>query len=258
MKIKKSELQDSYQAMIDNVEEFVVKEGKTLHQAFHAAEKKLDDAKEISKDKIHQASKELKHNLRLFGDTVEGVSEAYKQQIKFDLAYINDSIWNKFQGIANSNTAEFLTFTKALKQQAQTVITEEHLAAHQEHTQWHSEHALWLDEVGFWKKDNQQALTKLIEIEKALKQQSTSLFEHEQVIQAFANMDGKHEEIMTDAEKDPSSEVFKEADESEIAAHNNERIIHGQHSEFHHTVKTHHYKIMAMINMLYKELHTAQ
>jgi hypothetical protein len=41
MKTKKqpSELKASYQAMVDSVEEFVVKEGKTLHQAFSAAEK---------------------------------------------------------------------------------------------------------------------------------------------------------------------------------------------------------------------------
>lgn len=46
----------------------------------------------------------------MWGDAVEGASEAYKDQIKFDLAYFNNSIWNKFQSIANSNTAEFIAF----------------------------------------------------------------------------------------------------------------------------------------------------
>jgi len=260
MKTKKhkTELQASYQAMVDSVEEFVVKEGKTLQQAFFAAEQKLDDAKLISKEKIQQASMDLKDNLRFFGETLEGVSDAYKEHIKFDIAYVNHSIWDKLQSIANTNTAELIQFTRTLKEKAQTVITEDHLAAHQEHNQWSSEHALWLDEVAFWKKDHDQALTKLMEIQKALKQQSTSLFEHTQVIQALANIDHKHEKIMTNAEQDPSSEVFKIADEKEIVAHEKERQIHGQHSDFHHVLKTNHYRVMAMVNMLYKEIHNAQ
>jgi hypothetical protein len=255
MKTKKqtTEIQSSYQAMLDSVEAFVVKEGKSLQQAFYAAEEKLEDAKEISKEKIQQASRDLKHNLRLWGEAVDGASEVYKDQIKYDLAYVNKSIWNKFQIIANSNTAEFIAFTRALKEEAQSVITDEHLAAHQEHHQWSSEHALWLDEIDFWKKDHEQALLKLSEIEQALKQQSTSLFEHAQVIQAHGAIDHKHEKIMANAEQDPSSEVFNVADEKEIALHNKERQVHAQHSEFHQALKIHHYKIMAMINMLYKE-----
>lgn len=255
MKLKKqaTELQENYQAMLDSVEAFVLKEGKTVQQAFHAAEQKLENAKQISKDKILHASRYLKDNLRLWGKAVEGASEAYKAQIQFDLAYVNNSVWNKFQSIANSNTAEFIIFTKNLKEEAQTVRTDEHLALHQEHNQWASEHALWLDEVEFWQKDHEQALTKLNEIEKALKQQAKSLFEHAQVIQALDIIDHKHEETMTNAEQDPSSEMFKLADEKEIALHNKERKIHTQHLEFHHALKTHHYKIMAMINMLHKE-----
>jgi hypothetical protein len=256
-KIGITELQSSYKAMVDSVEEFVVKEGKTLQQAFHAAEEKLYNAKEISKEKIQQASIDLKNNLRFLGETLEGVREAYKEHIKFDVAYVNNSIWDKLQSIANSNTFELIEFTRTLKEKAQTVITEEHLAAHQEHNKWGSEHALWLDEVEFLKKDNEQARTKLLAIEKALKQKSTSLFEHAQVIQAFANIDHKHEKIMTNAEKDSSSEVFKVADEKEIVIHEKERQIHAQHSEFHDALKTHHFKIMAMINMLYKETHKA-
>jgi hypothetical protein len=92
-----------------------------------------------------------------------------------------------------------------------------------------------------------------VDIEKALKQQATSLSEHAQVIQAHANIDHKHEKTMTNAEQDSSSEVFNVADEKEIAIHNKERQTHGQHSDFHHALKIHHYKIMAMVNMLHKE-----
>ncbi|MFT6268784.1 MAG: putative nucleic acid-binding protein, partial [Alphaproteobacteria bacterium] len=214
MKNKKqtTELQDSYHAMVNSVEEFVVKEGKTLQHAFHAAEEKLCKAKDISKDKIQQASRNLKENLRVIGETVEGVSEAYKDRIKFDMAYVNNSIWDKLQSIAYSNTAELIEFTRTLKENAQTVITEDHLAAHQQHSQWDSDHALWLDEVKFWQKELDQALAKLTDVEKALKRQSALLLEHAQVIKVHAEIDHEHEQIMTNAEQDPTSEVFKVAD----------------------------------------------
>ena len=259
MKSKKlaAELQESYQAMVDSVEEFVVKEGKTLQQAFHAAEAKLIDVKDMSKEKVEQASSELKRNLRLWGDAVEGASEAYKDQIKFDLAYVNNSIWDKLQSIANSSTAELIEFTATLKEKAQAVVTNEHLAAHQEHNEWSSEHALWLDEVEAWKKEHKQALTKLVEIEKALKHQSASLSEHVKAIQAHAETEHQHEKIMKNAEQDLSSDVFQKADKKEIAVHRHERQTHGQQAELHHVLKTHHFKIMVMINVLYKETHKA-
>jgi hypothetical protein len=47
-----TELQASYEAMVESVEAFVMQEGKTLQQAFLAAEQKLEDAKDISREKI--------------------------------------------------------------------------------------------------------------------------------------------------------------------------------------------------------------
>ncbi len=260
MKTKKrsEELKASYQAMVDSVEEFVVKEGKTLQQAFYAAEEKLHEAKEISKEKIQQASKDLKGSLRLWGEAAEGASEAYKERIKFDLAYVNSSIWDKLQSIATSNTVELIEFTRTLKEKAQMATTADHLVVHQEHNQWASDHALWFDEVEFWKKEHAQALTKLAEIEHALMQQSKSLSEHVRLIQDHAKVDHEHEIIMRNAEQDPSSEVFKVADETGVADHQNERQMHAQQSESHHVLKTQHFKTMAMINMLYKEIRKTQ
>nr|WP_297348381.1 hypothetical protein [uncultured Glaciecola sp.] len=259
MKTKKraSDLQSSYQAIVDSVEEFVVKEGKTLQQAFYAAEEKLDAAKEISKEKIQQASSDLKDNLRLLGEAAEGVSQAYKEQVKFDLAYVNNSIWDKLQSIAVSNTAELMEFTRTLREKAQTAVTEEHLAAHQEHNKWDSDHALWLDEIEFWKKEHDQAQIKLAEIKNALKQKSAPLVDHARAIRANAEIGREHEKIMKNAEQDPSSEVFDEADEKEIKVHQRERQIHMQQSALHHELKTRHFKIMAMVNMLYKETQKA-
>ncbi|WP_158969191.1 hypothetical protein [Paraglaciecola sp. L3A3] len=248
------ELQESYQAMVDHVEQFVVKEGKTLQQAFLAAEEKLSETKDISKEKILQASKNLKENLQLWSDAVDNVSDAYKAQIEFDLAYVNNSLWDKLKSVANSTTAELYEFTHNLKQNSQAVITDDHVSMHQEHKQWGSEHALWLDEIELWKKDHNKALSKLSAIEKALQQHSASLAEHAQVIEAHANKDHEHEKTMANVEQDPSSKTFKLADEKEIAMHKKEQQIHKQHAKFHHAVKTHHFKILAMINMLYKEI----
>jgi KaiC/GvpD/RAD55 family RecA-like ATPase len=248
------ELQASYKAMVESVEEFVVKEGKTLQQAFVAAEEKLHDAKEISQEKIQRASKELKNNLQILGDAIEGASEAYKEQLKFDLAYVNNSLWEKLQSIANSNTVELMQFTRSLQEQAQTVVSEEHLAAHQEHNQWGSEHALWLDEIELWKNEHDHALSKLADIETALRQHSASLAEHAQAIKAHAEMDHDHESIMKNAEQDPSSQVFEEADEQELASHNAMAKMHIKQAELHHSLKIRHLKVMAMINMLYKEV----
>lgn len=253
-----TDLHASYQAMVDNVEEFVVKEGKTLQQAFHAAEEKLVNAKDSSKEKIQQASKDLKNNLRLWGEAVEGATDAYKAQIQFDLAYVNHSIWEKLKSAANSNTAEFIEFTRTLNEKAQTVVSAEHLTAHQEHTQWGSEHALWLDEVEFWKKDHELALTKLAKIEKAFQQQSASLVEHAQAIQAHAETDHQHEEVLKNAEQDPTSQVFEEADEKETTKHKKQQKMHAKQAKLHDKFKSHHFKTMAMINMLYKEIQKAE
>jgi len=256
-KKNKSDLQASYQAMVDNVEEFVIKEGKTLQQAFHAAEDKLNDAKEISKEKIQQASKELQSNLRLLSETAEGVGEAYKERIKFDLAYMNNSIWSKLQTIAKSNTVDLMEFSRTLQERAQTAVTESHLATHQEHNEWHSESALWQDEVQFWTKENTQALKKLAEIEKALQEQSAFLTKHANAIQTHVKRTEKHEERMKNVEQDYSSETFKAKDEKEFSKHQQERQIHAEQSESHYALKTHHYKIMAMINLLHKELQSS-
>ena len=253
-----SELHSSYQAMVDSVEEFVVKEGKSLQHAFHAAEEKLVNAKDISKEKILQASKGLKDNLRLWSEAIEGATDAYKDQIEFDYAYVNHAIWEKLKTAANSNTAELIEFTRTLKDKAQSVKTDDHLTAHQEHNQWASEHALWLDEVEFWKKDQAKTLAKLVKIEQALQQQSASLVEHAQAIQAHAEIDQQHEQVLKNAEQDPSSNVFEEADEKAIAKHKKQRQMHGKQAKLHHKFKTQHFKIMAMINMLYKEIHKAE
>ncbi|MEP1552476.1 MAG: hypothetical protein ABJJ44_15655 [Paraglaciecola sp.] len=247
------ELQKSYQGMVNNVEKFVVKEGKSLQEAIHTAETTLENAKETSLDAIKEASKHLKDNLHIWIETAEEINQAYKDEINFDLAFASSSVSEKFKNIANSNTAQLIEFTTKLKAQAQVATADSHMSVHEEHNQWSSEHALWLDEIELWGKDRDNALKKLVTIEAALKQHEKALLEHFQVIKAHSNLEHKHEIAIADAEKDPSNQTSQIADETLQTLHLKERQIHAQHAEFHQAAKANHYKIMAMVNMLYKQ-----
>ena len=160
---QKTDLQASYNAMVEAVEEFVVKEGKSLQRGL---------------------------------DAIEGVSHAYKEHLLFEWDYINNALWEKFQSIANSNTTELIAFTKTLKEQAEAATTDSHISAHQQHSEWDSEHAFWLDEIKLWKKNHKEALSKLHEIEQAIKSHSTILNEHSQAIKKHMRLEHQHEEHM--------------------------------------------------------------
>jgi hypothetical protein len=58
---------------------------------------------------------------------------------------------------------------------------------------------------------------------------------------------------MGNAEQDPSSEVFKEADQIVMSMHKKERKYLIQHAKIHHDLKTRHFKVMAMINIFLRK-----
>jgi hypothetical protein len=250
-----SDLQQSYRGLVEAIEEYVVKEGKTLQQAFEAAEHQLINAAETSKEKIMQASSDLKNNLGVLGEAIEGASEAYKENIKFDVAYINASAWDKLQSIANSNTVELMAFTRNLKEAANEATTQEHLTVHQQHNDWVSDHEFWLDEVEFWQKDHAMALSKLVLIEQAIKEQTNVLKQHVAAIQNHEEQEHQHETAMANVEQDQISDVYKEADKQNELAHKKAQLSHEEQAEIHRKLKTSHLKLMTMINTLYKETH---
>ncbi|PWQ93807.1 zinc ribbon-containing protein [Leucothrix arctica] len=247
-----TDIHNTYQMMIDAVEEFVVKEGKTVPQALDAAEKKLNESSVISKDEIKQVKRDLKDKLRLLAENAEGVSEAYKEQIKLNMAYVSTEIWDKLLKISDSNTAHLIAF-KREREEAQLVLTSEHLSAHQEHNLWNSEYDFWVTEANLWKSEHDQAIDKLTDIKKILKQQSKVLHEHVHAIEFHKERDHDYEVAMANAEKDPGNEDFRAADQKEAVHQKQERKIHEQYSEMHHVLKVQHYKIMGMINMLHKK-----
>lgn len=255
MRIKElnSDFQHAYKTLVDNVEELVVKEGKNLQQALHSAEEKLSEWGELSKEEAQEISTELKHDFQKLSVSLNDAKESYKEEFKQEAAYITDSIWNKLLKIMDTSTAQLLAFEKNLEEKVQEIRTGEHLTNHQEHNQWNSDHKLWSAEIALWKKESTQAQSKLGEIETAIKQYSDALDEHAQVVQSHEARDHEHEEVMANAEQDPSSHVLEAAVEKDAAMHIQERKEHNQHAELHNTMKKHHSEMMSLVNRLHKK-----
>ena len=248
------DFKDAYQELVDAVEELVVKEGKSLQEAFQLAEYKLDKWEELSQEEVQEISHGLKKDFQNLGHGLNLVKESYKEELKLDAAYITDSIWDKLLNIMDSNTAQLLAFEKNLDEQVQELTTAEHITNHQEHSQWESEHKLWLSEIALWKKESIQAQAQLEAIEIGIKKYSDALDEHAQVVQAHESSEHDHEKTMAKAEKDPTSQVFAEADEDGIELHKQEKHEHDQHAELHQSMKKHHAEMMSLINRLYKKV----
>jgi len=247
-------LQDAYEAMVEHTKSLIENENKSLKEALAAAEEKLSTMTEITKEEALKISDEVKSDLKSIGETLQGASDAYKEQFKLDAAYITDSVWEKLSKVADVGTEEFMEFTQDLKEKVQKIRTEGHASEHQDHLNWQGDHEFWLDEIEFWKKDHQRALEKLQAIEVAIKKHSDELEEHAQVIRAHEVMDHQHEEVMANNEIDPSSRVIEEDDDKEASIHEQEREEHAKHAELHDYLKKHHRSMMSMINHLYKHI----
>jgi len=215
----KEKLQHTYQSMLETIEVLVNKEGKTIREAFDHAKEKLSEIEELSREEIQEISDTVKQDLQSFGDVLVEATDSYKEKMKFDLAYISDSLLDTFTKIADSSTAQLIEFKNKIEQEAREASMDEHTKEHREHQSWHSDHALWLDEISLWKKDHQTALDKLQQIEQAIKQHSNALDEHAQVIQFHEAEDKKHEQAMAETEKDPTSQVLEQQDEAEQTTH---------------------------------------
>jgi len=239
--------------MVDTVEDLVVNQGENLQQALNAAEEKLNEWKELSKEEVEVISSELKHDFQKLDENLSEAKDSYKEQFKKEAAYVTDSVWSKLLTIMDTNTAQLLAFQKNLNERVMTIKGSGHLTEHQEHTQWNSDHGLWLAEVEIWKKEHKEALDKLAKIEKTITQHSAMLDEHAQVIKAHEARDHEHEEALAKAEHDPTSRVFEVKEDEEAAVHSQEKQEHTQHAELHDTMRKHHFAIMSLVNKLYKE-----
>lgn len=243
----------AYQTLVDTVEELVVKDGKNLQQAIHSAEEKLSECSGLSKVEVQEISTELKQVFQTLNVHLNDAKESFKEEFKQNTVFVTDSIWGKFLKIVDTNTVQLLAFEKNLEEQVQEIRTVEHLTNHQEHTQWNSDHELWLVEIALWKIQHAKALSKLDEIEKAINQHSNDLDEYAQVVQAHEAREHEQEEVMANAERDPSIHVLEALDGKRNAMHKQERQEHNQQTKLHRSMKKYHFGMMLLLNNLYKQ-----
>lgn len=245
-------LQKSYEEMVDSVTEFIEKEGKTVKEAVDAAEDKLSELGELTREEVLKVSQEVRNDVGHFGETWNEAKSYFHERLSMDADYLRDSVWDKLSGIANKATLDFIEFQKDLQERVNDIVEDFHEEEHQEHTNWHSDHAFWLEEIKLWQKEHQDAEEKLIAIEKSIRAQGEQLQQHAQTIRLHEEVEQKHESTLSETEKDPSSQVNQDNNESADKEHVQMKDLHKEQAAFHATLKEEHHKKMVLIEKLYK------
>ncbi len=135
-------LQRAYHSMLENVEDFIEKEGKDIREAFYKAEDKLGEWEQLSKDEVKKVSDEVKRDLTALSDTLVGAKTAFREQIEFDKRYLAEATWNKLMSIADKSTVQLIQLKASLAENVREITQEEHTGKHHEHQRWDSEHAI--------------------------------------------------------------------------------------------------------------------
>ncbi len=246
--------QDGYKEMLDNIGEFIEKEGKTVKEAVDAAEDKLSEWQELSREEVSKISSEVRNDMSHFGETWEEAKDYYQKKLSLDADYLKDSVWDKLSGIANNATLDFIEFQKDLEQRVGNIVEEFHQDEHHDHTGWRSEHESWLTEIYLWEQEYQAAQGKLELISKALTSHGEQLQQHAQTIRLHMEVDKKHEHTLAEAEKDPTSKVAEEKNNPQDDEHEEMREFHKQEAMAHEKLKTEQRQAVILIEKLYKLL----
>ncbi len=117
-KALKEKLQKNYQAMLETIEVLINKEGHSLKEAFHHAEEKLSEIEELSREEIQEISDTVKQDLHSLSETLLEAKEAYKEQIKLNIAYMTEGLIDTLMKIADSNTAQLIEFKNKIAEEA--------------------------------------------------------------------------------------------------------------------------------------------
>lgn len=253
-------LQRAYHDMLENVEEFVGKESKSIREAIYKAEDKLGEWEELSKDEISNISDEVKRDLTSFADTFIGAKAAFKEQLELDKRYLAQATWDKLSSIADKSTLQLIQLKEELAENMlaveQSRYDDPQYNEHHDHQQWHNEHALWLDDIAQWEKTNTEAKEKLENIKTLLNQQTLALEEHKQSIQSHEAIAKEHEHDLSlssqQAHEQNENDEGKESREPD-PIHVQENEKHQQQAAFHADIKDYHRQTLALINALHKE-----
>ncbi|HIO91613.1 MAG TPA: hypothetical protein EYG68_02070 [Leucothrix mucor] len=245
-------LQRGYEEMLDNVRNFIEKEGKTVKDAVNASEDKLSEWGELTREEVFKISQEVRDDVGHFGETWNEAKDYFHERLSLDADYIKDSVWDKLSGIANNATLDFIEFQKDLQERVEGIAEDFHQDEHQEHNVWRSDREFWLVEIDLWQQEHKKAEEKLNAIAKNIDQHGELLQQHVQTIRLHEEVDHKHEETLAAVEKDPSSKVRQDKNAEGDKEHEQMRDLHKEQTVFHAKLKEEHRKSMVLIEKLYK------
>lgn len=150
--------------MLEHVEELIDKDKKPLKEAFLEAEEKLSEWRELSREEIDHISAELKSNLQDLGEASHSLRESLRETLKFDTAYLANSLWGKLAKVADKTKIELAEFSESLQK---------HTATNE--TTYSDQQQYWLDDAKAWQQDYQTSLDQLDEARKLLRKQMRNI-----------------------------------------------------------------------------------
>lgn len=152
-KTVQEKLQKAYDSMLNHVEELVDKDKKPLKDAFHEAEEKLSEWRELSREEVKNISDELKSNLTEVGEVSNQLNESLKETLSFDASYLAGSIWNRLSKVADQTMVELTEFGDELREH---MSTDASTKSEQEQ--------VWFNDAMQWQGDYEKALKQLDEV----------------------------------------------------------------------------------------------
>jgi hypothetical protein len=220
-------LQHGYREMLNNISDFIEKEGKSVKEAVDAAENKLSEWQELSREEVVKVSTEVRNDIGKFGETWEEAKGSFQQKLSLDTEYIKESVWDKLSGIANNATLDFIEFQKDLKQRVGDAVDDLSQNKEKEHTDWRIDNEKWLTEIYLWQQEHQDAEEKLQLIDDMFYKHRENLHEH-------------------------SQRIFTQMEDDSEYDHKEMRQLHKKEAELHQQLDQEQKEAIVLIDRLYK------
>ncbi len=238
-------LQRGYQEMINHITDFIEKEGKTVKEAVDAAEDKLSEWGELTREEVTKISDEVRHDVGHFGETWEEAKTYFQQKLSFDAKYLGESVWDKLSGLANNTTLDFIEFQKDLQQRVGEMVDDFNKEESQENADHYGDYETWLTEIYLWQQEYQDAEDKLATMAQALHSRRQQLQQHTEQIRLHIKEDKKANGART-SEKSP--------DKAAQEQNKKEDTQHQQQAKLHRKLKSEQQQTIILIDRLYKLL----
>ncbi len=166
-------LQNAYKKMLDNIEELIDKDKLSIKEAFHEAEEKLSELKELSREEIDEISDELKTHIGELGESANRVNESLKQTLSSDTAYITDKIWSSLSKVGDQTKLELAELKETLQRNMAT-----------DASSFSDQQKVWFDEARQWQENYEKALLQLDELRNGVRKQLHKTYNYSSSISA--------------------------------------------------------------------------